>query len=136
MANMLIPAEERFLTPEQVEALDRRRRRGHTLLVIGWQTAIIAIVLTLWSGQDLTYSPGDLLCARHRAAPRAERVFQLLSSLQGENQGFLGPKPGGEAPILRPCSPDSRIRCVPERARCVILERRAVFAALSGLPIH
>ena len=58
MANMLIPAEERFLSPDEVEALDRRRRRGHTLLVIGWQTLIIAIVLTLWSGQDLTYSPG------------------------------------------------------------------------------
>jgi hypothetical protein len=58
MANLLIPAEERYLTPEQVEALDRRRRRGHLLLVIGWQTAIIAVVLTLWSGQDLTYSPG------------------------------------------------------------------------------
>ena len=58
MANMLIPAEERFLSPDEVEALDRRRRRGHTLLVIGWQTLIIPIVLTLWSGQDLTYSPG------------------------------------------------------------------------------
>jgi hypothetical protein len=58
MANMLIPAEERFLTPEQVALLDRRRRRGQLLLVIGWQTAIIATLLTLWSGQDLTYSPG------------------------------------------------------------------------------
>jgi hypothetical protein len=58
MSNMLIPAEERTLTPEQVDALDRRRRRGHLLLVIGWQTLIVAVVLTLWSGQDLTYSPG------------------------------------------------------------------------------
>jgi hypothetical protein len=58
MSNILIPAEERTLTPEQVEALDRRRRRGHLLLVIGWQTLIVAVVLTLWSGQDLTYSPG------------------------------------------------------------------------------
>jgi predicted nucleic acid-binding Zn ribbon protein len=58
MSNMLIPAEERTLSPEQVEALDRRRRRGHLLLVIGWQTLIVAVVLTLWSGQDLTYSPG------------------------------------------------------------------------------
>ena len=51
MANMLIPAEERFLSPDEVEALDRRRRREHTLLVIGWQTLIIAIVLTLWRGR-------------------------------------------------------------------------------------
>jgi uncharacterized membrane protein len=58
MANMLIPVEERNLTPEEVTALDRRRRRGHLLLVIGWQTAIVSVLLTLWSGQDLTYSPG------------------------------------------------------------------------------
>jgi hypothetical protein len=58
MANMLIPIEERNLTPEQVDQLDRRRRRGQTLWVIGWQTLIISVVLTLWSGQDLTYSPG------------------------------------------------------------------------------
>jgi len=58
MANMLIAAEERFLSPEQVEALDRRRRRGQLLLVIGFQLAIIATLVSLWSGQDLTYSPG------------------------------------------------------------------------------
>jgi hypothetical protein len=58
MANMLIPVEERHLTPEQVEQLDRRRRRGHLLLTICFQTLIIGTIVTLWSGQDLTYSPG------------------------------------------------------------------------------
>jgi hypothetical protein len=58
MANMLIPVEERHLTPEQVDQIDRRRRRGQLLLVIGFQTFIIGTILTLWSGQDLTYSPG------------------------------------------------------------------------------
>ena len=58
MANTLIPAEERALTPEQVEALDRRRRRGHLLLNLGFQFGLVAILTTLWSGQDLQYSPG------------------------------------------------------------------------------
>lgn len=58
MANMLIPAHERNLTPEEVEVLDRRRRRGQLFLVIGFQCAIVATLLTLWSGQDFTYSPG------------------------------------------------------------------------------
>ena len=51
MANSLLPPEERYLTPDQVEALDKRRDLGHTLLVI-------AAILLLWVGQDLTYSPG------------------------------------------------------------------------------
>jgi hypothetical protein len=58
MANMLIPVEERHLTPEQVDHLDRRRRRGQAFLVIGFQTLIIGTIVTLWAGQDLTYSPG------------------------------------------------------------------------------
>jgi hypothetical protein len=58
MANMLIPVEERNLTPDEVTRLDRRRRRGHLLLNLGWQTLIVSVLLTLWSGQDLTYSPG------------------------------------------------------------------------------
>jgi hypothetical protein len=58
MTNMLIPVEERHLTPQQVEQLDRRRRRGQALLVIGFQTLIVGVIVTLWSGQDLTYSPG------------------------------------------------------------------------------
>lgn len=58
MANTLIPIEERTLTPEQVEAIDRRRRRGHLLLVLCFQCLIVATLVTLWSGQDLTNSPG------------------------------------------------------------------------------
>ena len=37
MANSLLPPEERNLTPDQVEALDKRRELGHTLLVIAGQ---------------------------------------------------------------------------------------------------
>jgi hypothetical protein len=58
MANSLLPPEERNLTPDQVEALDKRRSLGHTLLVISGQFAVIATVLLLWIGQDLSYSPG------------------------------------------------------------------------------
>jgi hypothetical protein len=58
MANSLLPPEERDLTPEQVEALDKRRDLGHTLLVIAGQFSVVATVLLLWVGQDLQYSPG------------------------------------------------------------------------------
>jgi len=58
MANLLIPIAERSLTPDEVEALDRRRRRGQLFLVICFQCIIVSTLLTLWSGQDLTYSPG------------------------------------------------------------------------------
>jgi len=58
MANTLIPIEERNLTPEEVEALDRRRRRGQLFLVICGQCLIVGVLVTLWAGQDLTYSPG------------------------------------------------------------------------------
>lgn len=58
MANTMIPVEERALTPQQVEALDRRRRRGQLLLVLCFQCLIIGTLVTLWAGQDLTYSPG------------------------------------------------------------------------------
>lgn len=58
MANPLLPPEERNLTPDQVEALDKRRDLGHTFLVIAGQFAVIAMVLSLWVGQDLSYSPG------------------------------------------------------------------------------
>ena len=58
MANTLLPIEERNLTPDEVEALDRRRRRGQLYLVVGFQCLIVATLLTVWSGQDLTYSPG------------------------------------------------------------------------------
>jgi hypothetical protein len=58
MANHLIPAEERNLTPEEVEALDRRRRRGQLFLVLCFQFIIVGTLVTLWAGQDLQYSPG------------------------------------------------------------------------------
>jgi hypothetical protein len=58
MANTLLPPEERNLTPDQVEALDKRRELGHTFLVIAGQFTVIATILLLWVGQDLTYSPG------------------------------------------------------------------------------
>jgi hypothetical protein len=58
MANMLIPIEERNLNPDEVEALDRRRRRGQLFLVLCLQTLVVACLVTLWAGQDLTYTPG------------------------------------------------------------------------------
>ena len=58
MANLNLPIEERTLTPAQVEALDMRRRRGTVLLTLSGMFAVIATLLTLWVGQDLTYSPG------------------------------------------------------------------------------
>jgi hypothetical protein len=58
MANTLLPPEERTLTPEQVELLDKRRRRGQLCLVICCQCLIIGTLVTLWAGQDWTLSPG------------------------------------------------------------------------------
>lgn len=58
MANMMIPAEERDLTPNQVAALDRRRQWGLNLQVISGIFATFAVLLLLWSGQDMTYAPG------------------------------------------------------------------------------
>ena len=58
MPNMNLPPEERMLTPAEVDVLDERRRRGQLLLVIGFQCGIVATLMTLWSGQDLQYSPG------------------------------------------------------------------------------
>jgi len=58
MANTLIPADERDLTPEEVVALDRRRRRGQLFLVLCFQCLIVGTLVTLWAGQDLAYSPG------------------------------------------------------------------------------
>jgi hypothetical protein len=48
----------RALTPDQVEALDKRRELGHTFLVIAAQFAVIGTILLLWVCQDLLYSPG------------------------------------------------------------------------------
>jgi hypothetical protein len=58
MANTLLPIEERSLTPEQVQWLDKRRSLGMTLLVISGQFGLIVTVLLLWLVQDLTYAPG------------------------------------------------------------------------------
>ncbi len=58
MANMNLPPEERNMTPAQVEHLDNRRRWGLAFQVISGQFAFFAVLLLLWSGQDLTYSPG------------------------------------------------------------------------------
>jgi len=58
MANTLLPLAERNLTPSQVEALDKRREWGLTLQVIAGQFSVICVLLSLWVGQDLTYSPG------------------------------------------------------------------------------
>ena len=58
MANLNIPAEERNLTPNEVETLDKRRQWGVTFQVIAGQFAFFAVLLTVWSGQDATYSPG------------------------------------------------------------------------------
>jgi hypothetical protein len=60
MPNMNIPEEERNQTPEQVEALDKRRAWGLTYQVIAGQFAFFAVLLALWSGQDATYSPGAM----------------------------------------------------------------------------
>jgi hypothetical protein len=58
MANILLPIEERTLTPDQVEQLDRRRRRGQLFLVLCYQCLIVGTLVTLWAGQDWTLSPG------------------------------------------------------------------------------
>jgi hypothetical protein len=58
MPNMHIPEAERNLTPAEVTALDKRRQRGLVFQVISGQFAFFAVLLLLWTGQDLTYSPG------------------------------------------------------------------------------
>ena len=58
MANLTIPPAERGLTPDEVEKLDKRRQWGLTFQVVAGQFAFFAVLLTLWTGQDLTYSPG------------------------------------------------------------------------------
>jgi hypothetical protein len=58
MANLNIPADERSLSPAQIESLDKRRQWGLVYQVIAGQFAFFAVLLLLWSGQDLTYSPG------------------------------------------------------------------------------
>ncbi|HEY0760523.1 MAG TPA: hypothetical protein VGD59_14830 [Acidisarcina sp.] len=57
MANLNIPIAERNLAPQQVERLDKRRSWGLTMQVMSGQFTIFAVLLTVWAGQDLTYSP-------------------------------------------------------------------------------
>ncbi len=47
-------------SPADVEAVDKRRQWGLNFLVISGQFGFFAVLLTLWSGQDLTYSPGGI----------------------------------------------------------------------------
>jgi apolipoprotein N-acyltransferase len=79
MANPQLPPQERHLSPDQVEALDNRRDLGHTLLVIAGQFAVIATILLLWVGQDLTYSPGWL----HPMAYYFALALALIATLAG-----------------------------------------------------
>jgi hypothetical protein len=58
MANTLLPIEERNLTPQEIEILDKRRRRGQTCLVLSVMFMIVGTLVTLWAGQDWTLSPG------------------------------------------------------------------------------
>jgi hypothetical protein len=58
MANHLLPPNERNLSPDEVVQLDKRRRRGQLFLVICYQCLIVGTLVTLWAGQDATYSPG------------------------------------------------------------------------------
>ncbi|MGA7524803.1 MAG: hypothetical protein WBW84_20300 [Acidobacteriaceae bacterium] len=58
MPNMTIPESERNLTPAQVGALDKRRQRGLMFQVISGQCAFFAVLLLLWTGQDLQNDPG------------------------------------------------------------------------------
>ena len=58
MENTLVPVNERSASPDEIEAIDKRRQWGLTFQVIAGQFAFFAVLLTLWSGQDVTYSPG------------------------------------------------------------------------------
>jgi len=58
MANMMIPEEERNLSPAQVARLEKRRQWGLVYQVLAGQFAFFAVLLLVWTGQDLQYSPG------------------------------------------------------------------------------
>jgi hypothetical protein len=58
MANLSIPLEERTMTPEQIDRLELRRRKGALLLTIAGQFTVISVLLCLWAGSDLVWSPG------------------------------------------------------------------------------
>lgn len=57
MANLSIPMDERNMTPDDVETVMKRRQWGLVLQVISGQFGFFSVLLLLWSGQDLTYSP-------------------------------------------------------------------------------
>jgi hypothetical protein len=92
MANLSIPVEERNLTPDQVERLDNRRRWGLTCQVLGGQFAFFAVLLTVWSGQDATYSPGwvhPMLYYNILAGILAVIFFGYGTTLKRGNLDFL-----------------------------------------------
>ena len=66
MANMLLSPDERSLTPQQVERLDRRRRRGQLLLVLCGQFLVVSTLLLLWTGQDLVGASNEHTAALER----------------------------------------------------------------------
>jgi hypothetical protein len=47
-------------SPSEVARIDKRRQWGLNFLVISGQFGFFAVLLTLWSGQDLQYSPSFL----------------------------------------------------------------------------
>jgi hypothetical protein len=81
MANMNLPLEERNMNPDQVEALDRRRSWGLALQVISGQCAFFAILLTVWAGQDMTYSPGW---------KRPMAIYMVLAGIAAVVTGIYG----------------------------------------------
>jgi hypothetical protein len=92
MANLSIPAAERDLTPNDVERLDNRRRWGLTCQVIGVQFGFFAVLITVWSGQDATYSPGmvhPMLYLNILTAVLALTFFFYGSHLKKGNLDFL-----------------------------------------------
>lgn len=78
MANNLIPAHERNLTPDQVVFLDARRRRGQLCLTICFQALILFLLVLIWAGQDATYSPGW-----HRPMVMWDAILFLISAASG-----------------------------------------------------
>jgi hypothetical protein len=70
-------------SPSAIEAIDKRRQWGLNFLVISGQFGFFAILLTLWTGQDLTYS-----CRSFRP------VWQLPAARQS---GILGPPAARQA---------------------------------------
>ncbi len=83
MPNLALPYEERSLSPDAVERLDARRRRGQLFLVIGFQAVIVTGILSLWVGQDLTHSPAfHHMIAYWAAITGTLAVVSLLVGLQ------------------------------------------------------